>query len=514
MQLPIRINFIYTLFMTFFASFLFMNTSASAAGIQETITEEEEYSPSASVVFVDGMKVNYPVRPIIKDGTTLVPLRETFESLGATVKWNEEERSVFATKGNKDLYLKINSHKIMINEQPRQISVPPVIYNGKTMIPLRLVGEAFGGTVEYDPESKIITITMSDLTADFLTKEQDNISNIRNVKEVRMSGDRRLMLSDNPETLNSKTIKQENATLWNDIVKENGESVDHRVVGWHMNKLHKEITVGITIENLSKTNTIEVRKLEGIHKISSNSWYDYDIGLPISESVLNNQLQPVNLSTNKAESGETIMLGSFEIKPNEMIGFLQDFSVTKTSGTGELNYVIRTVVSQNNSDLTQIKSTPVPADRTNMHPRGVWRSSELIAVLPTYHVQQDGELSYNISNGITDNIFNEENSLTENASSISNKGHYGAVYKVKLPYINHTDKEKTVRVRIASRGGSYSGTVKTKDGVFNISALDPNTEVVNVIDYTVEKKEGSIELDIMHSGGSYLPSSINIAAIK
>ena len=88
-----------------------------------------------------------------------------------------------------------------------------------------------------------------------------------------------------------------------------------------------------------------------------------------------------------------------------------------------------------------------------MHPRGVWRSSELVAVLPTYNVQQDGEVSYNISNGVTDNLLNANNSLVDNALSISNKGHYGVVYKVKIPYINKSNEEKTVRVRIASRGG-------------------------------------------------------------
>ena len=140
------------------------------------------------------------------------------------------------------------------------------------------------------------------------------------------------------------------------LLKKIDGSVDHRVVGWHTNEFDKEVTIGITVENLSNTNTIEVRNLEGIHRTSLNSWADYDIGLPISEAVLNNQLRNMNLSNNQVGSGETLLLGSFKLKSNELIGFLNDFTVVNTSGTGELNYIIRTVVSKDNSDLTTIKS--------------------------------------------------------------------------------------------------------------------------------------------------------------
>ena len=408
----------------------------------------------------------------------------------------------------------MDSNRAYVNEQPKILSMAPIIYKNKTMIPLRFVGESFGESVDYNPDNRSINITMPKFTAGFLTREQAGISNIKNIEKVELLGNRRLMLSDNPETLNSNTIKEDNSTLWNDVVKENRGPVDHRVVGWHTNKFDKEVTIGITIENLSTTNTIEVRNLEGIHRTSLNSWGDYDIGLPISEAVLNNQLRNMNLSHNQVGSGETLLLGSFKLKPNELIGFLNDFTVVKTSGTGELNYIIRTVVSKDNSDLTTIKSNPIPIDQINLHSRGVWRGSELVAVLPTYNVQQASEVSYNISNGVTDNLLNANNSLVDNALSISNKGHYGVVYKVKIPYINKSNEEKTVRVRIGSRGGIYSGTVKTKDGVFNIASLKPNKDVVNVIDYITVENEGFIELDIMHAGGAYLPISINITTLK
>ncbi len=473
--------------------------------------KEQEYVTSTSEVYVDGKKVEYPEKPINKDWTTLVPLRETFEAMGAKVKWDQEERAVYANKGNTKIKLVIDSTEAQFNGETRILLVPPILYKSKTMIPLRFVGEAFDGKVHYDPNNKNINITMPKYATDFLTKEQVKISNIKNVENVKMSGNRRLLVSDNPEVLSSNTINGDNVTLANDIVKVNEKTKDHRVFGWHINKFDEEVTVGITIENVSHKTSFEVKNLEGINKISSTSYYDLDIGLPISEALLDGHLTSLNTGNKLIKPGETSHLGSFKLKANEMVGFINQFTVTKMTGSGELNYIIRTVISRDGSDLTTIKSSPIVVDQLNLHPRGVWPSSELIATLPSYDVNQSEEISYNISNGITDNIFSSANSLV--APSIANKGHFGVVYKVKIPYINKSNDEKTIRVRIGSRGGRYSGTVKTAEGIFNIPTLEPMKDVANVIDYKTTNNEGFIELDIVHAAGSSLPIAINITTL-
>lgn len=468
----------------------------------------DEKGTTSLNVYVDSKKVDYPVELIIKEGTTLVPIRETFEAMGAKVVWNQEKKSVQASKGNRDILLQIGSSKGKINNDQFELTQVPFIHKGKTMIPLRFVGEAFSGIVHYDKDTKDINITMPKFTSDFLKKEQGNISNIQNIDNVKLTNNRRLMLSDNPETLDSNTIEGNNATLWNDVVKENRVSVDHRVVGWHVNKFDKDVTVGITIENFSDTNTIEIKNIEGVHKVSAKN-YEYDVGLPIAEAVLNDELRKKSIKNR----GQELILEQYTLKPEEMVGFLNDFTVIKSSGTGELNYVIRTVVTKDNSSLTEIKTAPVSVDQINAHPRGVWSGSELLATIPVYDLDQGIEQSYNISNGITDNILNEQSNLVTNATTIDNKGHYGAVYTIKIPYVSKS-KDKTIRVRIGSRGGTYSGTVKTENGVYNIPTLQPMKEVVNVLERKVNNDEGTITLELMHAGGSYLPISINIDTIK
>ena len=477
-----------------------------------TKATEQPYTTSTSEVYVDGKKVNYPVLPILKYGTTLVPFRETFEAMGATVEWDPKEFAVFANKGNTKLKLIIDSTTAQINGETRSLIAPPILYKGKTMIPLRFVGEAFVGDVQYDPNSKNINITMPKYAIEFLAKEQGKLTNVTNVQNVIMSGNRRLLVSDNPEILSPTTLSGDNVTLSNDIVMVNQSTMDHRVFGWHINQFDEEVTVGITIENVSNDTSFKVDSLKGINKITSTGFYDLDVGLPISEALLDDRLSQIKLINEPIMPGQSLTLDSFQLKPNELVGFLYDLTVTKESGKGELNYVIRTVISKDGSDLTTIKSSPIDLDHKNPHPRGVWPSSELIATLPYYYVNEGTELSYTISNGETDNLFNSANSLV--TPSISNKGHFGTVYKVKIPYINHFYEQKTIRVRIGSRGGIYSGTVKTTEGIFNIPPLDPMKDVVNVIDYQTTNNEGIIELDIVHAGGSSLPIVINLTTLE
>ena len=473
-------------------------------------------TPSSSIVYVDGKQVIYSVYPILKNNSTLVPLRETFEAMGAVVTWNKREQKVTAKNGNKEVILYINSPVGYVDGQSISLTTSPILYKDMTMIPLRFVGEAFGGEVDYDVTTKMINITMPKFIVNFLPTEFATLSNLIPVEGAKMTGKRRLMVSDNPEILNADTIKNINETLWNDIVVENRYIKDHRVFAWHINELAQNITLGITIENRSETNTLEIRDVKGLHKISQNTWYEHDIGLPIAESLLTDRLQNIQLASNKILPGETILIASYQMNVNDALGLLNDFTVVKNSGTGSMDYVIRTVVSGvEGEDLTNIKSTPAPLDVNRAHPRGVWASSDLTVNLPQFKIAEVNEVTYTISNGQTDDVFTADNSLILPENSIGNKGHFGVVYKVEIPYVNTTDEPKTIQVRIGSRGGTYSGAIKTKYGVYNIPTIEAARDVAIVLDEKVEvQSAGTVELSIVHAGGASLPIAINVRTIE
>ena len=111
---------------------------------------------AAAQILVNGQELNAVT--VIEKGTTLVPLRAIFQSLGATVDWDNETRTVTAVKGDIILKLQVGSQTAYRNGQPLNLLVPGKVIQGSTMVPLRFVSEALDAKVNWD-SSGIITIT-------------------------------------------------------------------------------------------------------------------------------------------------------------------------------------------------------------------------------------------------------------------------------------------------------------------------------------------------------------------
>lgn len=115
--------------------------------------------PPPPVVFLDGRQLSFDVPPIIEDGRTLVPLRAIFEAMGATVTWDDTTSTAIGVKGDTTVILPVGSTEPTINGAMYKLEVPGRIIKGRTLAPLRFVGEAFGGTVTWDGATNKITIT-------------------------------------------------------------------------------------------------------------------------------------------------------------------------------------------------------------------------------------------------------------------------------------------------------------------------------------------------------------------
>ncbi|MGG1518952.1 stalk domain-containing protein [Paenibacillus oryzisoli] len=94
---------------------------------------------------------------IVKDNT-LVPIRFVTEALGGTVKWDDKERKVTVVRGDKLIDLWIDNADLIVNGQRVTAEVAPAIMNNVTMVPLRLVSEKLGFKVGWDPQNYGITI--------------------------------------------------------------------------------------------------------------------------------------------------------------------------------------------------------------------------------------------------------------------------------------------------------------------------------------------------------------------
>jgi hypothetical protein len=117
-------------------------------------------APDESIkVVIDNIQLQLPVKPVLAEGRTLVPLRAIFEALGADLRWNGADQSIIATRGDVNIWLQIGSNKATKNGMQVLLDVPPMIVSGSTLVPLRFVSESLGAGVHWEEATRTVIIT-------------------------------------------------------------------------------------------------------------------------------------------------------------------------------------------------------------------------------------------------------------------------------------------------------------------------------------------------------------------
>lgn len=114
-------------------------------------------------VSVNGKAVDFSaydnVLPYIESDRTLIPIRALAENMGFTVEWDDETRTVSVKGGDTEIVLVIDSDKATVNGEEKKLDVPARITSDRTFIPLRFVSENMGWAVEWNDADRSITIT-------------------------------------------------------------------------------------------------------------------------------------------------------------------------------------------------------------------------------------------------------------------------------------------------------------------------------------------------------------------
>lgn len=90
-------------------------------------------------------------QPVIREGNTLVPFRQLFETLGFQVKWSDTGgvRKASGAKEGLEIELTLDSTRAQVNGNSVELEVPAQMIDGKTMVPLRFVSENSGYGVTF-----------------------------------------------------------------------------------------------------------------------------------------------------------------------------------------------------------------------------------------------------------------------------------------------------------------------------------------------------------------------------
>lgn len=121
------------------------------------ISSISSFAYSYPKLIINGDRIFSDVNPIIENGRTLVPIRVISEELGASV--NYKNGNITIKKDTKNINLKVNNINASINGVSTTLDVPAKILKERTLVPIRFISEALGTKVEYNSSTKEIIIS-------------------------------------------------------------------------------------------------------------------------------------------------------------------------------------------------------------------------------------------------------------------------------------------------------------------------------------------------------------------
>lgn len=140
--------------------------SNSNVGSNNQVTQSTDVKNISSItvkqevnVMVNGQPLQSDVPSFINgDDRTMVTLRAIAEALGAKVDWDDATQTITITLGDKVVKLVIGQNSYTVNGQGQSTDTAPGIINGRTVVPARVIGEALGAKVGWNPQTSTVTV--------------------------------------------------------------------------------------------------------------------------------------------------------------------------------------------------------------------------------------------------------------------------------------------------------------------------------------------------------------------
>jgi hypothetical protein len=109
-------------------------------------------------IIAKGTMLKFDTPPVIKEGRILIPVRALTEGFGASVTWDQAKQEVTIQRGEVKIVLQIGNNLAYVNGEEVKIDVPPETINNRTIVPLRFIAEKLGLKVNWDEESETVEV--------------------------------------------------------------------------------------------------------------------------------------------------------------------------------------------------------------------------------------------------------------------------------------------------------------------------------------------------------------------
>jgi Copper amine oxidase N-terminal domain len=95
---------------------------------------------------------------LVRGGTLLIPLRSMFEQMGATVTWDAGSQTATVSKPGAEVKVTVGKPEVVINGESRPLDVPPMIYKGVVLVPVRVISEGMGAYVLWVADRRLVVV--------------------------------------------------------------------------------------------------------------------------------------------------------------------------------------------------------------------------------------------------------------------------------------------------------------------------------------------------------------------
>ncbi|MDQ0192926.1 N-acetylmuramoyl-L-alanine amidase family protein [Paenibacillus wynnii] len=119
-------------------------------------------------IFLDGKELtagqNVQVENV--NSTVMVPLRMISQNLGYTVEWDQKSQMVTIGQQGKIIQLIVNQKSASVDDKTVLLTTAPLLKNSITFVPIRFISEQFGLAVAWDNTDKVVTLVTPESTPD------------------------------------------------------------------------------------------------------------------------------------------------------------------------------------------------------------------------------------------------------------------------------------------------------------------------------------------------------------
>ncbi|NHN32390.1 copper amine oxidase N-terminal domain-containing protein [Paenibacillus agricola] len=109
-------------------------------------------------VDVNGHKMMMDVAPFLKDNFTYIPLRYASDAVGATLAWNEMDRSATMSWNGNSVIFSPGSDVVIHNVEKKVASAMVTMQGERLVVPVQIFAEVTGWTADLAEEGKVIRL--------------------------------------------------------------------------------------------------------------------------------------------------------------------------------------------------------------------------------------------------------------------------------------------------------------------------------------------------------------------